>query len=47
MVHYVGTLLDGAIFYSTRDKNEPVILTVKLNEGEICFFLFFSFLVFF
>ncbi|KAL1194387.1 Peptidyl-prolyl cis-trans isomerase FKBP62 [Cardamine amara subsp. amara] len=32
-VHYVGTLLGGEIFYSTRDKSEkPVTLTVKINE---------------
>lgn len=38
VVHYVGTLLDGKIFNSTRNDSEPVILTVKVDEGEICFF---------
>ncbi|XP_020891758.1 70 kDa peptidyl-prolyl isomerase isoform X2 [Arabidopsis lyrata subsp. lyrata] len=32
LVHYVGTLLDGTIFYSTRDKSEPVTLTLKVDE---------------
>ncbi|XP_010513402.1 PREDICTED: 70 kDa peptidyl-prolyl isomerase-like [Camelina sativa] len=31
-VHYVGTLLDERIFYSTRDKSEPVTLTLKDDE---------------
>ncbi|WCJ35596.1 Peptidyl-prolyl cis-trans isomerase FKBP65 [Euphorbia peplus] len=32
-VHYVGTLLDGTKFNSTRDSDEPV--TVKLGQGEV------------
>ncbi|EOA34976.1 hypothetical protein CARUB_v10020064mg [Capsella rubella] len=32
-VHYVGSLLDGEIFYSTRDKSEPVTITLKVDEG--------------
>ena len=32
-VHYVGTLLDGPKFCSTRDKEDP--LTFKLGEGEL------------
>ncbi|KAK6277642.1 hypothetical protein POUND7_017965 [Theobroma cacao] len=32
-VHYVGTLLDGTKFCSTRDKDEP--LTFKLGEGLV------------
>ncbi|OMO50931.1 hypothetical protein CCACVL1_30112 [Corchorus capsularis] len=31
--HYVGTLLDGTKFCSTRDNDEP--LTVKLGEGQV------------
>ncbi|XP_022768625.1 70 kDa peptidyl-prolyl isomerase-like [Durio zibethinus] len=32
-VHYVGTLLDGTKFCSTRDNDEP--LTFKLGEGQV------------
>ncbi|XVE55731.1 hypothetical protein DITRI_Ditri03aG0181800 [Diplodiscus trichospermus] len=32
-VHYVGTLLDGTKFCSTRDNVEPV--TFKLGEGQV------------
>lgn len=32
-VHYVGTLLDGTIFYLSRDNSEPVTLTLKVDEG--------------
>uniref|UniRef100_A0A2N9ENL6 peptidylprolyl isomerase n=1 Tax=Fagus sylvatica TaxID=28930 RepID=A0A2N9ENL6_FAGSY len=32
-VHYVGTLLDGTKFDSTRDRDEP--LTIKLGHGEV------------
>ncbi|EXC36632.1 Peptidyl-prolyl cis-trans isomerase FKBP65 [Morus notabilis] len=32
-VHYVGTLLDGTKFESTRDKDEP--LTIKLGNGQV------------
>lgn len=35
-VHYVGTLLDGTKFDSTRDRGEP--LTIKLGNGELIFF---------
>ncbi|BFG20764.1 hypothetical protein CerSpe_070380 [Prunus speciosa] len=33
LVHYVGTLLDGTKFESTRDKDEA--LTIKLGEGRV------------
>ncbi|KAL6296114.1 hypothetical protein ACE6H2_004256 [Prunus campanulata] len=32
-VHYVGTLLDGTKFESTRDRDEP--LTIKLGQGRV------------
>ncbi|KAK4859605.1 hypothetical protein QYF36_008514 [Acer negundo] len=32
-IHYVGALLDGTKFDSTRDKDEP--LTFKLGSGEV------------
>ncbi|XP_077233863.1 70 kDa peptidyl-prolyl isomerase-like isoform X2 [Tasmannia lanceolata] len=32
-VHYVGTLLDGSVFDSTRDRDEP--FTFKLGGGEL------------
>ncbi|KAJ8773259.1 hypothetical protein K2173_028436 [Erythroxylum novogranatense] len=32
-VHYVGTLLDGTKFDSTRDRN--VLVTLKLGKGEV------------
>ncbi|KAE8057034.1 hypothetical protein FH972_013756 [Carpinus fangiana] len=32
-VHYVGTLLDGTKFDSTRDRGEP--LTIKLGNGQV------------
>ncbi|PQP97925.1 70 kDa peptidyl-prolyl isomerase-like [Prunus yedoensis var. nudiflora] len=33
LVHYVGTLLDGTKFESTRDKDEA--LTIKLGKGRV------------
>ena len=38
-VHYVGTLLDGTKFDSTRDRGEP--LTIKLGNGEFLIFCLF------
>lgn len=38
-MHYVGTLLDGTKFESTRDKDEP--LTIKLGNGEFIIFIYF------
>lgn len=32
-VHYVGTLVDGTVFDSTRDRAEPLI--IKLGQGEV------------
>ncbi|GMN35880.1 hypothetical protein TIFTF001_005588 [Ficus carica] len=32
-VHYVGSLLDGTTFESTRDRDEP--LTIKLGQGQV------------
>ncbi|KAG9440606.1 hypothetical protein H6P81_020771 [Aristolochia fimbriata] len=32
-VHYVGALLDGSTFFSTKDRGEP--LTIKLGHDEI------------
>ncbi|XP_021825477.1 peptidyl-prolyl cis-trans isomerase FKBP65-like [Prunus avium] len=32
-VHYIGTLLDGTKFESTRDKDEA--LTIKLGQGRV------------
>ncbi|PON65534.1 Peptidyl-prolyl cis-trans isomerase, FKBP-type [Parasponia andersonii] len=32
-VHYVGTLLDGTKFESTRDKGEP--FNIKLGQGQV------------
>ncbi|POO03711.1 Peptidyl-prolyl cis-trans isomerase, FKBP-type [Trema orientale] len=32
-VHYVGTLLDGTKFESTRDKDEP--FSIKLGQGQV------------
>ncbi|KAL6216712.1 hypothetical protein ACLB2K_009931 [Fragaria x ananassa] len=32
-VHYVGSLMDGTKFESTREREEPV--TVKIGEGEV------------
>lgn len=42
-VHYVGTLLDGTTFESTRQRDEPI--TIKLGQGPsliICLFLLYS-----
>ncbi|XP_024963222.1 peptidyl-prolyl cis-trans isomerase FKBP62-like isoform X3 [Cynara cardunculus var. scolymus] len=33
-VHYVGTLLDGTTFISTRDKGEP--FTFKIGQDQVC-----------
>ncbi|XP_071710598.1 70 kDa peptidyl-prolyl isomerase-like isoform X3 [Rutidosis leptorrhynchoides] len=33
-VHYVGSLVDGTKFISTRDKGEP--FTFKIGQGQIC-----------
>ncbi|XP_012068191.1 70 kDa peptidyl-prolyl isomerase isoform X2 [Jatropha curcas] len=33
MFHYVGTLLDGTKFDSTRDRGEP--MTLKLGQGDV------------
>ncbi|KAI3508883.1 hypothetical protein L1887_23903 [Cichorium endivia] len=33
-VHYVGTLLDGTTFISTREKGEP--FSFKIGQGQIC-----------
>lgn len=32
-VHYIGTLLDGTVFDSTRDRAQP--LTIKLGQGQV------------
>ncbi|KAF3948882.1 hypothetical protein CMV_025171 [Castanea mollissima] len=34
-VHYVGTLLDGTKFDSTRDRDYDKPLTIKLGHGEV------------
>nr|XP_023878158.1 70 kDa peptidyl-prolyl isomerase-like [Quercus suber]POE78746.1 peptidyl-prolyl cis-trans isomerase fkbp65 [Quercus suber] len=34
-VHYVGTLLDGTKFDSTRDRDHDESLTIKLGHGEV------------
>ncbi|KAK7833096.1 peptidyl-prolyl cis-trans isomerase fkbp65 [Quercus suber] len=34
-VHYVGTLLDGTKFDSTRDRDHDEPLTIKLGHGEV------------
>ncbi|XP_041021479.1 70 kDa peptidyl-prolyl isomerase-like isoform X2 [Juglans microcarpa x Juglans regia] len=33
IVHYVGTLLDGTTFESTRQRDEPT--TIKLGQGQV------------
>lgn len=33
-VHYVGTLLDGTKFDSTRDRDHDEPLTIKLGHGD-------------
>lgn len=37
-VHYVGSLLDGTKFKSTRDADKP--FTIKLGQGEFIDFIY-------